>query len=297
MARIIEKDYIKHRALADKLDELGYNGRVTLQSVLNESDERKIMNVVEKAISTVAEVIDYQHDGQAAFNTRGLPDFQKAVEEKLAVCPVEIAVKPTPTFDVLLALLRKRFPDADWDTVDSGWENVENDRMEAVRRHQRGETGYDLLLASLVPTFHHEGMIVRDSVKFASGGQSMEILFWDKGQSRWEPLPEKAGKAKLTLIARACLKESVCRPGEDVPLWGQKGHTMRSVVDNLSDNLFDREFAEKMDSPSTWQWLMFKNGLAMHRDTKQVQRLTADVVITRCCSIDFPRYSSLKVGC
>ena len=113
MARVFVKDSRNHHSTVEKLKKLKYNKLSALQSVLNESDERKIINMLEKAVSTVGPVIDYQHDGLAINNFKSRPDFTKAVQNMSSKCTVPISVDPIPTFDELMVILKNRFPEAD----------------------------------------------------------------------------------------------------------------------------------------------------------------------------------------
>ena len=184
----------------------------------------------------------------------------------------------------------------DWDHVEQAWEAGEKAWLEARRRHGRNETGYDMVMAELLPIYPFNGALASTYFKLVSGGKELEVIWYCPERNRWVQDSPLQGKSVMAKLASNCLRDAVCLPGQDVPLWGRKGKQMRAVVESCASALYDLDFFRNLNSEDSREWLMFKNGVAYNSRTDEVATLGPKLLVSHCCNIDFPadRLSELE---
>ena len=127
--QIRAEDAEKHPELLTKIRARGGDKRpeVTLQSQLNMQREREVLDAMCNAVRGIAEIGAYEHDGVFLYNPRLALDDEaggrawrdvvlKRVRTQVAA---PVSIKEPMFFEDALAHLRARWPDEDWDSVDT----------------------------------------------------------------------------------------------------------------------------------------------------------------------------------
>jgi hypothetical protein len=145
-----------------------------------------------------------------------------------------------------------------------------------------------MVMAELLPLYPFNGGLVSTYFKLVSGGKELEVIWYCPVKNRWVQDSPLQGKSIMAKLASNCLRDAVCLPGQDVPLWGRKGKQMKAVVESCATALYDLDFSKNLNSEESREWLMFKNGVAYNRTTDEVATLGPKLLVSHCCNIDYP---------
>ena len=123
MRPYIQKDASDNSATVQHLRDKKYKRPdLTLQSLLNESGERALIDRMESLVtaSGVADVVSLEHDG-LVWHVPG--DVKDALGEIESTCNnvAPVSHKPYMNFGEALDRLKKKYPYGDWISCDSDW--------------------------------------------------------------------------------------------------------------------------------------------------------------------------------
>ena len=266
---------------------------VTLQSILNDVYERKQTDRMEEVLKGTGVVMSLEHDGIVMLNDLKVTGFQAKLVQKCE--GLNVKIKSNRSLEAIMKDFSDQHPGHNWDLVEEGWEDSLKSWLEARRRHARGEKGWDMLLAELLPSHPFKEGRVGDVFKVVADSKEASVVFYCKKACRWMQGDTARGKAVLGAVASDCLKAAVCVPGEDVPSWGKKGPAMRAVVESCTLTLYDLAFASELNGESTRPWVMFNDGVAYNHETEQVAALGPNLLVSHACGIPYPAEELAKL--
>jgi hypothetical protein len=189
------EDAEKHPELIAKIRAQGGDKRpeVSLQSQLNMRREREVLDAMCNAVRGIAEIGAYEHDGLFLYNPRIAPDDEaggrawrdQVVTRVKSQVAAPVSIKEPMSFDDALADLRARWPDEDWDSVDT--EDVLSQGaliQEALRLGTKTSMHhlYARIVALEAQAYPDHPFSVRELFKHRGSGQ---YWCWDVTKKQW----------------------------------------------------------------------------------------------------------------